>query len=171
MPLAVSPAVRFFQRGVRRKRSNSRTRPLFELADPLASFHSAEPSQPASAGQPLLWAFGPFSTLKVQGCSPARVLQPAPFRPQGLATLSTGFTRCARVGFISPRQRSWDSPFGACSRQRYPPCFHGDGPTYRCSRRFFRPQRSPKLASRGSGPARRAAVSGLCSAGKSSAAG
>jgi hypothetical protein len=79
LPLAISSAVRFFQHGVRRKRSNSRTRPLFEFRDSLA-FFSVEPSQPASASQPLLWAFGPFSTCRGRRCSPARAI-PARFVP------------------------------------------------------------------------------------------
>lgn len=35
------------------------------------------------------------------------------FRPQGLVTLAAVFSLPARVGFVSRRQRSWDSPFGA----------------------------------------------------------
>ena len=38
---------------------------------------------------------------------------PASFRPQGLVTLSTVFALRIPVGFVSHRQRSWDSPFGA----------------------------------------------------------
>jgi len=38
---------------------------------------------------------------------------PATFRLQGLATLVTVYALQARVGFISRRQRSWDSPCGA----------------------------------------------------------
>jgi hypothetical protein len=39
--------------------------------------------------------------------------RPATFRLQGLATLLTVYSFRARVGFVSPRQRSWDSPFEA----------------------------------------------------------
>jgi hypothetical protein len=39
-------------------------------------------------------------------------------RLQGLATLVTVSSRESRAGFISRRQRSWDSPFGAFSSQR-----------------------------------------------------
>jgi hypothetical protein len=38
---------------------------------------------------------------------------PATFRPQGLVTLSAAYSLRARAGFVSHRQRSWDSPFGA----------------------------------------------------------
>jgi hypothetical protein len=38
---------------------------------------------------------------------------PATFRPQGLTTLSTVSSLRTRAGFVSRRQRSWDSPFGA----------------------------------------------------------
>jgi hypothetical protein len=43
---------------------------------------------------------------------------PTTFRPQGLATLSTAFSLRSRAGFLSHRQRSWDSPFGAFSSQK-----------------------------------------------------
>jgi hypothetical protein len=42
---------------------------------------------------------------------------PATFRPQGLATLSTVSSLRTRAGFVSRRQRSWDSPFGAFPSQ------------------------------------------------------
>jgi hypothetical protein len=38
---------------------------------------------------------------------------PATFRLQGLATLLTASSLRFRAGFVSHRQRSWDSPFGA----------------------------------------------------------
>jgi len=40
---------------------------------------------------------------------------PATFRLQGLATLLTAYSLRTRAGFVSHRQRSWDSPFGAFS--------------------------------------------------------
>jgi hypothetical protein len=40
---------------------------------------------------------------------------PASFRPQGLVTLSTVSSLRSPAGFLSHRQRSWDSPFGAFS--------------------------------------------------------
>ncbi len=47
----------------------------------------------------------------------------ATVRPQGLATLSTAYALRALVGFVSRRQRSWDSPFGAFSTDRARACF------------------------------------------------
>jgi len=40
---------------------------------------------------------------------------PASFHLQGLATLLMAFSLQFRAGFVSHRQRSWDSPFGAFS--------------------------------------------------------
>jgi hypothetical protein len=44
--------------------------------------------------------------------------QPATFRLQGLATLLTAYSLRSRAGFVSHRQRSWDSPFGAFSSRK-----------------------------------------------------
>jgi hypothetical protein len=41
-----------------------------------------------------------------------RVCPPATVRLQGLATLLTAYSLESRAGFVSHRQRSWDSPFG-----------------------------------------------------------
>jgi hypothetical protein len=43
------------------------------------------------------------------------VPKPATVRVQGLGTLFAAFARRIRAGFVSRRQRSWDSPFGAFS--------------------------------------------------------
>jgi hypothetical protein len=43
---------------------------------------------------------------------------PATFRLQGLATLLTAYSLRYRAGFLSHRQRSWDSPFGAFSSRK-----------------------------------------------------
>jgi hypothetical protein len=48
---------------------------------------------------------------------------PATFRPQGLVTLSAAYALRARAGFVSHRQRSWDSPFGAFSSRKVPAAF------------------------------------------------
>jgi hypothetical protein len=79
---------------------------------------------------------------------------PAQFRPQGLVTLSTAYSLRTRAGFVSHRQRSWDSPFGAFPFRKVFERLRPKAPTYRFSRRF-----SYRRSSR---PARRAAVSGLC---------
>jgi hypothetical protein len=41
-----------------------------------------------------------------------RVCRPATFRLQGLVTLLAVSSLRNRAGFVSHRQRSWDSPFG-----------------------------------------------------------
>jgi hypothetical protein len=43
---------------------------------------------------------------------------PATFRLQGLATLLTVYSLRALASFVSHRQRSWDSPFGASSSRK-----------------------------------------------------
>jgi hypothetical protein len=112
LPLAVSSAVRFFLRGARRKRSNSRSRPLIEFSNSSA-YCPAETSRPAAASQRLLWALVPFSTCSTRGSTLRGPAMPASFRPRGLATLSAVYSPHARVGLVSSRRRSWDSPFGA----------------------------------------------------------
>ena len=47
-----------------------------------------------------------------------RVCPPATFRLQGLATLLTAYTLSSLAGFVSHRQHSWDSPFGAFSSRK-----------------------------------------------------
>jgi hypothetical protein len=43
---------------------------------------------------------------------------PTTFRLQGLVTLVTAYSLRHRAGFVSHRQRSWDSPFGAFSSRK-----------------------------------------------------
>jgi hypothetical protein len=57
--------------------------------------------------------------------------QLAKFRLQGLATLLAACSLESRAGFVSHRQRSWDSPFeGFLSREVFQP-FDRKEPTYR----------------------------------------
>jgi len=79
--------------------------------------------------------------------------RPASFRLQGLVTLMTAFSLRSRAGFVSHRQRSWDSPFGGPPPGRYPARFRPEGPTYRFPWQYSR--------RRSAGPARQGAVSGL----------
>jgi hypothetical protein len=109
-------------------------RPLFEIHLP-PEYYPTGPSLPAAAGKLLSWAFVPFSTSG-HGDPLTRALpQPATVRLQGLATLLTAFARRARAGFVSHRQRSWDSPFGAFPSRKVPTAFATSGPTCRFSRR------------------------------------
>jgi hypothetical protein len=47
-----------------------------------------------------------------------RTRPPATFRLQGLVTLLAACSLQSRAGFVSHRQRSWDSPFGAFSSRK-----------------------------------------------------
>jgi hypothetical protein len=82
------------------------------------------------------------------------VSNPATFRLQGLATLLTVCSLRARVGPVSYRRRSWDSPFGVFTPRkvtgRYRPGW---------THLPFLPSLWPV---RSTGSARRAAVPGLC---------
>jgi len=57
--------------------------------------------------------------------SPRALPGPATFRLQGLVTLWAAYALRARAGFISHRQRSWDSPFGAFSFRKVSAAFPG----------------------------------------------
>jgi hypothetical protein len=47
----------------------------------------------------------------------------APFRPQGLVTLSAACSLRSLASFVSRRQRSWEVPFGVFSSQKVPDMF------------------------------------------------
>jgi hypothetical protein len=53
----------------------------------------------------------------------SRARPPATFRLQGLVTLLTAYSLESRAGFVSHRQRSWDSPFGGFPFQEVPTAF------------------------------------------------
>jgi hypothetical protein len=78
---------------------------------------------------------------------------PATFRLQGLATLLTACSLQALAGFVSHRQRSWDSPFGASSSRKVSGTFPS-GSTHLPFHLQVYPVRS-------TGPARQATVPGL----------
>jgi hypothetical protein len=88
--------------------------PLVEFSLP-PEYASARPSRPAAARQLLSWAFAPYSTYRGRRSTWSRARPPATFRLQGLVTLLTVYSLQSRAGFVSHRQRSWDSPFGALS--------------------------------------------------------
>ena len=92
--------------------STDQPNPLFEFASSL-EFCPANPSQPAAASRLLSWTLLPFSTSRFGSPPAAGFPGPATFRLQGLATLLTAYSFRARVGLVSCRQRSWDSPFEA----------------------------------------------------------
>jgi len=82
---------------------------------------------------------------------------PTTFRLQGLATLLTACALESRAGFVSHRQRSWDSPFGGFLSHRHPQPFDREEPAYRWLGVYS--------AAQGVGPARRASVSRFIPAG------
>ena len=55
----------------------------------------------------------------------------ATVRLQGLITLLTAYALELRAGFVSHRQRSWDSPFGGVLSQKVSRPFDREKPTYR----------------------------------------
>jgi len=127
--------------------------PLFGFNSPSESSRRILVSQP----QPADTSHGLSLPSAHQGSEvhlPQGFPSPAQFRPQGLVTLSAAYSLRARAGFVSHRQRSWDSPFGAFPFRKVSERYRPQAPTYRFSRRF-----SYRRSSR---PARRAAVSGLC---------
>jgi hypothetical protein len=85
---------------------------------------------------------------------PRALPPPATVRLQGLVTLLTAFARRTRVGLVSCRQRSWDSPFGVFSSQKVSGTFRPG----RTHIPFLRPLYQSPFDDR---PARSAAVSGL----------
>ncbi len=88
------------------------TDPLFEFHLPLESCPT-KPSRPTAVSQLLSWTFAPFSTCKSQRSTCCGLCLPARLRLQGLVTLLAPYSLWLRAGFVSHRQRSWDSPFGA----------------------------------------------------------
>jgi hypothetical protein len=117
--LAIPSAVRCSLTGLRWSPFSVQSSTLFEFRLP-PEYYPADPSQPAAARRLLSWASVPYSTSGIED-PPCRELCPlATFRLQGLVTLLTVSALRFRAGFISHRQRSWDSPFGACSLGGYP---------------------------------------------------
>jgi hypothetical protein len=84
-----------------------------------------------------------------------KACQPFAGRPQGLVTLSTVSSLLTLAGFVSHRQRSWDSRFEAFPSRKASERFRAEEPTYRWSK--F--EASPKTADY----ERATSVSGPCS--------
>jgi hypothetical protein len=79
--------------------------------------------------------------------------QLAMFRLQGLVALLTAYSLEFRAGFVSHRQRSWDSPFGGFASREVSEAFEPGKTHLPLARRCF--------LRRSVGPARRASVSGF----------
>jgi len=83
-----------------------------------------------------------------------RARPPASFRLQGLGTLLTVFSPQSRAGFVSHRQRSWDSPFGGFPSRKVSAAF----PPGRTHLPFSLAVHPPPESA---GPARKASVPGF----------
>jgi hypothetical protein len=98
-----------------------------------------EPNEPnlANQPQPISSSLGLLLPTAHEGSKVhfSRARPPALFRLQGLATLLTAYALRPRASFISHRQRSWDSPFGAFSSRKIPGPLHPDDPTCHFARR------------------------------------
>jgi hypothetical protein len=81
-------------------------------------YYPANPSRRVATGQLLSWALLPYSTCEIEGPLHAGRAWPALFRLQGLVTLLAVYSLRSLAGFVSRRQRSWDSPFEAFSSRR-----------------------------------------------------
>jgi len=62
--------------------------------------------------------FRSLQHLRNRRSTSRRLCLPASFRLQGLVTLVAASSLRFRAGFVSHRQRSWDSPFGAFSSRK-----------------------------------------------------
>jgi len=69
--------------------------------------------------------FRSLQHMRNRGSTTRGLCLPASFRLQGLATLVTVYSPRFRAGFVSHRQRSWDSPFGAFSSRKVSNPFPG----------------------------------------------
>jgi len=102
---------------------------LAEISQPAASSlrvrvppesYPTTPSRQASARQHLSWASVSLQHMRNRGSTLRELHLPASVRLQGLATLLTAYAPRIRASFVSHRQRSWDSPFGASPPAWYP---------------------------------------------------
>jgi hypothetical protein len=113
----------FSSTGCCRRRLSSRPRPLFELV--LSSRVLPSHTYPAVATAESSHGLSfPTALERVRGPLAAGLSLPATFRLQGLATLLTVYSLEPRAGFVSHRQRSWDSPFGGFSSRLVSRRFH-----------------------------------------------
>ena len=124
LPLAISSALWFSFTG-------PRWTPLSDqctLSSSSAFLQSLPQHDLASQPQPVGSSHGLSLPTALQGLEvhlPRALPEPATFRPQGLVTLSAGYSLRARAGLFSCRRRSWDSPFGAFSSGKVSAAFPG----------------------------------------------
>jgi hypothetical protein len=152
-PSVLTPAVRSFADGLLRSQLSDRCTlsSSFAFLQSVLQRALASRSRSASASHGLSFP----SAHQDSAIHMPRVLpRPATVRLQGLVTLLTAFARRTRVGLVSCRRRSWDSPFGVFTSQKVSEAF----PPGRTHIPFLRPLYQSQLRDR---PARSAAVSGL----------
>jgi len=128
-----------------------RPRPLVELRFPL-EYYPATPTRSSQRPSPLM-GFRSLQHLRNPRSTHRESSRPATFRLQGLATLLTVYSLESRAGFLSHRQRSWDSPFGGFLSREVSAAFRPGRTHIPLTQRYFR-RRSVR-------PARRASVSGF----------
>jgi hypothetical protein len=134
-PFVLTPAVRSFADGLRRSQLSDRR----ALSSSFAFLQSIPRRNPASRSQPASHSHGlsfPSAHQDPAIHLPRALPRPAMVRLQGLATLLTVFARRTRVGLVSCRRRSWDSPFGVFSSRKVSAPFGPEEPTYRFSDRY-----------------------------------
>jgi hypothetical protein len=114
LPLALAPAVRYFIVESGRSQLSKRRQTLVGLRPPYGVLPSH--FQPVRRSrQATLMDF--CSLQHMQGSAIALLCREIPILParppSGFSTLLTVLSRRNRAGYVSHRQRSWDSPFGA----------------------------------------------------------
>jgi len=130
-----------------------RPRPLVELYLPI-EYYPATPTRPSQRPSPLMGSCS-LQHLRYSRSTRHESSRLATFRLQGLVTLLTAYSLESRAGFLSHRQRSWDSPFGGFLSRKISATFRPGRTHIPLTQRYFR-RRSVR-------PARRASVSGSTS--------
>jgi len=117
LPLAVSPAVWSSCKRLRWHLIQIPVEILSRVSPPSRVTSNQTWPTGRSQSAPLM-GFCSLQHMKEPKVHFPRARPPATFRLQGLATLLTVYALRFRAGFISHRQRSWDSPFGAFSSRK-----------------------------------------------------
>jgi hypothetical protein len=125
LPLALAPAVRFSFSGLHRlpvkvaETSSRRASPSFRVSP-----NYTYPTHRNGSGP--LMGFCSLQHMRDRRSTSRGFCPPATVRLQGLATLLTASALRSLAGFISHRQRSWDSPFGGFPSRKVSRAFpHG----------------------------------------------
>jgi hypothetical protein len=122
LPLAVASAVRFSLSGFCRlpiKVARQVLSSSFTFLESVTQQHLPDPSQRIKSSHGLLLPTA-HTGSKIHL---TRARPPATVRLQGLVTLLTAYSLRSLAGFVSHRQRSWDSPFGGFPSQKVSAAF------------------------------------------------